>query len=94
MKAKGVIGVFIAWVFIFTAFVILTRIGNEHPVPIMENLELMMRQALIVGLGAIGMSYVIMTGGIDLHTPEHFQQRHIRQRRLQGPAGKDVDAVT
>ena len=66
MKAKGVIGVFIAWVFIFTAFVILTRIGNEHPVPIMENLELMMRQALIVGLGAIGMSYVIMTGGIDL----------------------------
>lgn len=66
MKAKGVIGVFLAWVVIFAIFVILTRIGNEHPVPIMENFELMMRQGLIVGLGAIGMSYVIMTGGIDL----------------------------
>ena len=66
MKAKGVIGVFLAWVVIFTIFVIVTRVGNAHPVPIMENFELMMRQGLIVGLGAIGMSYVIMTGGIDL----------------------------
>ena len=66
MKAKGVVGVIIAWVLIYVVFVLLIAHFRTQPFLTADNLELMMRQAIIVGLGAIGMSYVIMTGGIDL----------------------------
>ncbi|MEI7984563.1 MAG: ABC transporter permease [Armatimonadota bacterium] len=68
MKAKGVIGVFIAWVLIYVIFMFLIWHFKPSQEPFLNpgNLELMMRQGVIVGLGAIGMSYVIMTGGIDL----------------------------
>lgn len=66
MKARGVIGVFIAWVVIYLAFVLLIGHFRQQPFLTADNIELMMRQAIIIGLGAIGMSYVIMTGGIDL----------------------------
>jgi ribose transport system permease protein len=68
MKAKGVIGVFIAWVIIYVIFMVLIWHFKPTQEPFLNpaNLELMMRQGVIVGLGAIGMSYVIMTGGIDL----------------------------
>ena len=66
MKAKGVVGVIIAWVLIYVVFVFLIAHFRSQPFLTADNLELMMRQAIIVGLGAIGMSYVIMTGGIDL----------------------------
>jgi ribose transport system permease protein len=66
MKAKGVIGVFIAWVLVFLVFTVLISVFRHRSFLDADNLELMMRQAVIVGLGAIGMSYVIMTGGIDL----------------------------
>ena len=66
MKAKGVVGVFIAWVLIYFVFVVLIGHFQNQPFLTPDNFELMMRQAVIVGLGAIGMSYVIMTGGIDL----------------------------
>lgn len=66
MKARGVIGVFIAWVVIYLAFVLLIGHFRQQPFLTADNFELMMRQAIIIGLGAIGMSYVIMTGGIDL----------------------------
>jgi ribose transport system permease protein len=67
MKAKGVIGVFIAWVVIYLIFTGLIYVFHDHRMFLApDQIELMMRQAIIVGLGAIGMSYVIMTGGIDL----------------------------
>lgn len=66
MKAKGTIGVIIAWVVIYIIFVVLLKVFRQQDFLTPSNLELMMRQAVIVGLGAIGMSYVIMTGGIDL----------------------------
>lgn len=66
MKANGIIGVFAAWVIIVIIFVILISHFRDKAFLTPDNFELMMRQAIIVGLGAIGMSYVIMTGGIDL----------------------------
>jgi len=66
MKAKGVIGVFLAWVIICIIFAVLFSVAGRQPFLTSGNFELMMRQAVIVGLGAIGMAYVIMTGGIDL----------------------------
>ncbi|MEI8281996.1 MAG: hypothetical protein WCG75_06305, partial [Armatimonadota bacterium] len=65
-KTKGVLGVFIAWVVVYLIFVFLIGHFQGKPFLTPDNFELMMRQAVIVGLGAIGMSYVIMTGGIDL----------------------------
>lgn len=62
MKGKAVLGVLVAWLVIYGLFAIL-KPGTFMS---MYGFELMMRQSLIVGLGAIGMSYVIMTGGIDL----------------------------
>ncbi len=68
MKAKGIIGVFIAWIVICFVFTALIWHFKPHQDLFINagNFELMMRQAVVVGLGAIGMSYVIMTGGIDL----------------------------
>ncbi|MBI1332046.1 MAG: ABC transporter permease [Armatimonadetes bacterium] len=66
MKAKGVLGVFLAWVVICIIFGVLLHVYSDHSFLTPGNFELMMRQAVIVGLGAIGMAYVIMTGGIDL----------------------------
>jgi ribose transport system permease protein len=62
MKGKNLIGIIIAWVVIYAIFAFL------KPATFMSlsNIELMMRQSIVVGLGAIGMTYVIMTGGIDL----------------------------
>lgn len=66
MKAKGTIGVFVAWVAICLIFAGLFWYFKKPEFLTPGNFELMMRQAVIVGLGAIGMAYVIMTGGIDL----------------------------
>lgn len=63
MKKTGSIwGVFVAWVAIYLLFVAL-KPGTFLS---LSNLELMMRQSILIGLGAIGMTYVIMSGGIDL----------------------------
>lgn len=59
---KKNLGVFIAWVVIYAYFAFRLPDTFLH----ISNLELMMRQSVIIGLGAIGMAYVIMTGGIDL----------------------------
>ena len=66
MKARGVIGVFLAWVVICAVFGVLFKVLGHDPFLTASNFELMGRQGVIVGLGAIGMAYVIMTGGIDL----------------------------
>lgn len=63
MKKTGSIwGVLVAWVAIYLLFVALKPATFLS----VSNLELMMRQSILIGLGAIGMTYVIMMGGIDL----------------------------
>lgn len=59
---KKIVGVFIAWLIIYLFFC--WRLPDRFLSA--DNLELMMRQSVVIGLGAIGMAYVIMTGGIDL----------------------------
>jgi ribose transport system permease protein len=55
-------GVFAAWVAVYALFAFL----KPGTFLTLGNLELMMRQSLIIGLGAVGMTYIIMSGGIDL----------------------------
>jgi ribose transport system permease protein len=62
MKGRGIWGIILAWIVIYAVFAML-KPGTFLS---LSNVELMMRQSVIVGLGAIGMTYVIMTGGIDL----------------------------
>ena len=67
MKVKlprGLIGVVLAWVVVYALFAVL----KPKTFLDVSNLELLMRQSMIVGIAAIGMTYVIMTGGIDLST--------------------------
>lgn len=66
MKGKGSLGIIIAWVVICFLFHFLMVRYTGRGFISEDNFELMMRQGIIVGLGAIGMAYVIMTGGIDL----------------------------
>lgn len=58
---KQVIGVIIAWVAIYGLFAALAPTFRDP-----SNIEVMMRQSIVDGLGAIGMTFVIVTGGIDL----------------------------
>ncbi len=62
MKKNSVVGVFLAWVAVYALFSILKPATFLS----LSNLELMMRQSIIIGLGAVGMTYVIISGGIDL----------------------------
>ncbi len=66
MKAKGALGIIVAWLVICLVSHFAIQHFTQRPFITLDNFELMMRQAIIVGLGAIGMAYVIMTGGIDL----------------------------
>lgn len=61
-RASGVLGVFIAWVVIYAVFAAL----KPSTFLSIANFELLMRQSTIIGIGAIGMTYVIVSGGIDL----------------------------
>jgi ribose transport system permease protein len=61
-RSKNVIGVVIAWVVIYAIFSALKPQNFLNP----SNIELMVRQSIVDGLGAIGMTYVIISGGIDL----------------------------
>ena len=58
---RQVIGVILAWVAIYALFAALAPAFRDP-----SNIEVMMRQSIVDGLGAIGMTYVIVTGGIDL----------------------------
>lgn len=61
-KMSGIAGVAVAWLAIYALFAMRlpATFGD------LRNLELMMRQSIIDGLGAIGMTYIIISGGIDL----------------------------
>ncbi|MES1228356.1 MAG: sugar ABC transporter permease, partial [Armatimonadota bacterium] len=56
-RSKNVIGVIIAWVVIYLLFTAL------RPQTFLSagNLELMLRQSVVDGLGAVGMTFVIVS---------------------------------
>ena len=59
----NVLGLLIAWVVIYAAFGMAL---NEENFLSFKQLELIARQSTIVGLAAVGMTFVIITAGIDL----------------------------
>lgn len=61
-ELNKVAGVFCAWILIYALFAIL----KPNTFLSLDNFELLMRQSTIIGIGAIGMTYVIVSGGIDL----------------------------
>lgn len=61
-RAASVLGLLIAWVALFALFAWLA----PDAFPTVRNLETLARQTAIVGIAAIGMTFVIVSGGIDL----------------------------
>ncbi|WP_251554619.1 ABC transporter permease [Neobacillus muris] len=56
----------IVWIVILTGLILF--ISNEH-FGTVGNLTSVLRQSAFVGIGAVGMTFVIMGGGIDLSVP-------------------------
>jgi ribose transport system permease protein len=61
-RLRGALGLLLAWAVVFALFSIL----RPSSFPTLDNLETMARQTVIVGLAAIGMTFVIISGAIDL----------------------------
>ncbi len=61
-KYLGILGVAAAWVVIYCIFWGL----NPRSFGRIDEIETLMRQVAVVGFGSIGMTYVIIVGGIDL----------------------------
>lgn len=61
-KGRHVFGVILAWAVVYLLFAAL-KPGTFLS---LSNLELMVRQSIISGLGAVGMTFVIISAGIDL----------------------------
>lgn len=61
-KYFGILGVAAAWVVIYLVFWYL----NPRSFGRIDEIETLMRQVAVVGFGAIGMTYIIIAGGIDL----------------------------
>lgn len=61
-RYANLIGLFVAWVVIFGVFSYLAPASF----PTVRNLETIARQTAIVGFAAVGMTYIIVAGGIDL----------------------------
>jgi len=61
-KYLNIIGVIAAWLVIYGIFCVLV----PRSFPTWQNLETLMRQVVIVGFGSIGMTYIMIAGGIDL----------------------------
>lgn len=55
-------GLVVAWVVIFGVFSLIL----PKSFPTSYNIELLLRQTTITGFGAIGMTYIIITAGIDI----------------------------
>ena len=56
-QSKNLVGVIVAWVAVYALFAYFKPQTFLSP----SNLELMMRQSIITGIAAIGMTYVIIT---------------------------------
>jgi ribose transport system permease protein len=61
-KPNQVVGVFVAWLLIYAVFAVL----KPDTFLSLNNFELLLRQSTIIGIGAVGMTYVIVAGAIDL----------------------------
>ena len=61
-KYLNLVGLIGAWIVIFAIFSFLV----PKSFPTRDNVETLMRQVVMVGFGSIGMTYIIITGGIDL----------------------------
>lgn len=59
----NLLGLVIAWIALFAVFSILVKSGAFAS---RENIETLARQSTMVALAALGMTYVIVSGGIDL----------------------------
>ncbi len=60
--AAGLVGLTLAWVAVFALFGFM----RPHTFPTADNLETLARQGAIVAMAAIGMTFVIVSGGLDL----------------------------
>lgn len=61
-RSYNLLGLFIAWLAVFAFFA--WRVPASFPT--VENAETMLRQSVSVGIAAIGMTYIIVAGMIDL----------------------------
>ena len=63
----GKLGPLIGLVFVFGLFAILSRtVEGASPFATLDNCQLMLRQTSVVGIAALGMTLIIISGGIDL----------------------------
>jgi len=61
------LGPLIGLVFAFALFTILSRVvPDAAPFATFDNFQLMLRQTSVVGIAALGMTLIIISGGIDL----------------------------
>src|SRR4051812_12421058 len=63
----GKLGPLIGLVFVFVLFTVLANIiPGASRFATLNNMQLMMRQTSVVGIAALGMTLIIISGGIDL----------------------------
>src|SRR6266496_1153634 len=63
----SVLGPLIGLAFVFALFTVLSRVVPEaSPFATADNFQLMLRQTSVVGIAALGMTLIIISGGIDL----------------------------
>jgi ribose/xylose/arabinose/galactoside ABC-type transport system permease subunit len=61
------LGPLIGLVFVFLLFTILSNVvADASPFATLDNVQLMLRQTSVVGIAALGMTLIIVSGGIDL----------------------------
>ncbi|MFI5380281.1 MAG: ABC transporter permease [Tepidisphaerales bacterium] len=60
------LGPLIGLAFIYVLFAVLTPLVSQNHFSTFSNLELIFRQTVVVGIAALGMTVIIIAGGIDL----------------------------
>jgi len=61
------LGPLIGLVFVFGLFSVLSKVVTDaSPFATLDNIQLMLRQTSVVGIAALGMTLIIISGGIDL----------------------------
>ncbi len=64
MKALRALGPFVGLAFVILVFVVLS--GGASTFLSASNVRIVLTQTVIVALGAIGMTLIVISGGIDL----------------------------
>ena len=66
-RLPAALGPLIGLVFVFLLFTVLTALHpGSAPFATAGNMELMLRQTAVIGIAALGMTLIIISGGIDL----------------------------